>query len=546
MKTKLIKRVSQWTSVLLIGSVLSPVLAFADAYFKDVSYSSGGTVTGQVYFDGTVGTAVYGDGPTVTLSVYDANGGYVTPVTATYSTFTNGKYYYNINPTVISSTYSAYNPITLRFHYDALNYTAVTDAVYKQPRTDDGGTTYYPPTTTTPTTPTTGSTVTLDSTTSGTVTASALQTAFNQSSSVEVKFRDSVTLAAAGLTDAIKIPGAKLLLTGTNGTYELLLSVLDLEHLARLTGTTVAELRLSLEIVKLEGAQAKAVTDAAAEYGATTLSAPTSFTLTAEGKDGVKVSLDSFGSTYIKRTIKLDHAPTASATVALYNPLTKALSFVPSTVKDMTATFQRPGNSIYVVINNYSSFDDLGGHWAKTEIELLASKLLNGRKVLDGTANDKFSPDTNLTRGEYAALISKALGLNIPVAATNIGFRDVDPSMWYSVYIAAANEAGLIEGYEDGTFRSSDFITREELITLTVRALKFSGVDVALPALTYKASLDQVPDLDELIWARFETSVAVAMGLVDGKGAAIRPQDEATRAEAAVILKRMLQKAGFI
>ncbi|MDF2923643.1 MAG: hypothetical protein K0R57_2557 [Paenibacillaceae bacterium] len=550
MRTSLLKRISQWSVVLLIVSVLSPVAALADAFFKDVRYSSAGTVTGEVYFNGSVGSDVYG-AENVTLSVYDAAGVYITSINAKYSSQSGGNYYYTFDPTAITATYSAYNPITIRYHNETLNYTAVSDAVYKQsppPFIADPGTTYPPTTPTTPTTPTApGTAPSLDATASGSVDADALKAAFSNSDTVQVKFAQSIALPAAGLTDAVLKEGTKLILVGEHGTYELLLSVLDLEELARMLGIDVADLKISLSITVVTGDAADDVIAAAEAFGASTLSAPISFTLVAEGTDGTKISLDSFGSTYVKRTIKLDKSPNGIATVALYNPLTDVLSFVPSTISELTATFQRPGNSIYVVIDNRATFDDLPGHWARTEIELLASKLLYSKEVVVGTGDGKFEPDAAITRAEYAALVVKALGLNLPVAVTNGHFRDVDPKMWYSTYIVSAAEAHLIEGYEDGSFKASQNISREELIALTVRALKFAGGDAVITASEYEAALDQFSDISDLIWARVEAAIAIDQEIVTGTaGGKLSPLDDATRAEAAVLLKRMLDKVGFI
>jgi N-acetylmuramoyl-L-alanine amidase len=544
MQASVVKKVSELMAVLLVISLLSPVMALADAYFKDIRYTSNGTVTGQVYFNGTVGDAVYGEGNSVTLSVYDRSGNYVTPITATYSSYTNGNYYYTFTPVTTSTTYSAYNPITIRYHHDGLNYTAVTDAVYKEalpdPTPGSGGGTYYPPTTPSNPDP-------VDEDQHVIVDGDDLEEAFHGSAEVTVTFGESVTIPVSALVDAAKRDGTKLKLSGDLGTYELPLSVLDLNELTRMLETGVTNLTLSLRITALTGDEAAAVNEAVADAGGTALSAPVSFSLQVQGNDGKKLSLDSFDGTYVKRTIKLDKSTSGNATVTQYIPQTGSLNFVPSTVSGMTATFQRPGNSVYVVIENNPSFSDLTGHWAKADIELMAGKLLNGKRLVDGTGSSLFEPDRSITRAEFAELAVKALGLNVPRVTAVGAFSDVNPDAWHAVYIESAKQAGLLEGYEDGTFRPDRLINREELFGLAYRTLKYAGVDTEVDPSRLASALTGYGDALDLVWARHETSTVLVLGVTQGTSAiTLEPSAKATRAEATVLLKRILTRAGFI
>jgi hypothetical protein len=537
MKSTVMKKLSVSMVTLMIISILSPVLAFAGAYFKDINYAANGTVTGQVYFDGTVGTTVYGSGSSVTVSVYDRNGNLVTTTTATYSTYTNGAYYYSIAPVVTSATYSVYNPIQLKIVSHLLTAPAVSDFVYKQalpPFVSPGGSTGGGGGG-----GTTGSA--LDAT-SGTISASALKSAFASASTVEIKIKETLAIPASALVDAAKKADAKLVITGENGTYELPLSVLDLDALAKAVGVAVDDLKINVGITKLTGTSAKAVTDAATAIGASPLSDAVDFTLVAEGKDGKKFVIDSFGDTYVKRTIKLNKAASETATAVLYNPTLGTFSFVPSTFSDTTATFLRTGNSVYVAIENTASFDDVAGHWAQDDIELLASKL-----VVDGVGAGKFEAERDITRAEFAALAVKSLGLNVSSVVTDTYFDDVDADEWYAGYIAAAQEAGLVDGYEDGTFKPEQDISREELSALVVRALKYAGVDTAVTAAKQAAALAKFSDADEIVWAQVEVATAIELSIVNGvTDTTLDVTANATRAESATMLKRLLSKAGFI
>jgi len=84
-----------------------------------------------------------------------------------------------------------------------------------------------------------------------------------------------------------------------------------------------------------------------------------------------------------------------TATGVLYNPATQTYTPVPTVFNGKEVTLLRQGNSIYTVIDNSKTFGDLAGHWAKTDVEMLASKL-----VVNGVSASEFAPDQQITRSE--------------------------------------------------------------------------------------------------------------------------------------------------
>ncbi|RAU97164.1 S-layer homology domain-containing protein [Paenibacillus sp. YN15] len=552
MRRTVLRKLATVTAVMLVVSLLSPVLALADAYFKDLRYQADGTVTGQVYFDGTVGTSVYASGQPVTLSVYDNEGNFLTPVTATYATYSEGKYYYAFNPKAIPN-YSLHNPIKLQ--YDNEEYSVnVSQVVYRESSdsgdsgsdgsesgSGSGSGTYSPSPSPSPTP---GGETDPDVTV---IDADDLKEAFHGSDKVTLRFEEAMEIPFSGLTEAMARTGTMLSLTGDHGTYELPLSVLNLPLISKMLNTGAAGLTLSLTVTKVTGEEAEQVAAAVARVNGTALSDPVRFELLAVSADGKKLSLDNFGSTYVKRTITMTRESDGLATVVQYLPATDALTFVPSVINGTTATFQRPGNSIYLVLERNTVFADLNGHWAEADIELLASKLLNGREIVEGTAASNFEPNRAITRAEFAALLVKGLGLTVPPATAVGEFPDVDPDAWHAVYIFAAKNAGLIEGYEDGTFRPDRFINREELLALAYRAYRFAGGQADFTLVELATTLARFEDAEELVWAQIETGAVVALGLSQGaESNKLDPAASANRAEAAVILKRILVKTGFI
>lgn len=528
LKSTVMKKTSGLLATLLIMSMLVPVLAFAGFFASNTNFDHNGNVTGSVYFTDTVGTEVYGgNGAPVTFDVYDrVTNQFITAVTATYSTYTNGKYVYNLpNNTVLNSVYSQ-----IYFKYNSTNGSVVTDTVYKAAPpctsncgTPGGGGGTGGGGTTNPST---------ELTSNGTIAADVLKAALASYLNVTIKLTgDSITIPVAALVDAASKAGATITVVNENGTYVLPLSVLDL--------TDLTELKLTIK--KVTGDDAIAVASAVSEAGAEALSDAVEFVLVGITKDGKTIEINDFGQTYVKRKMSLNKEATKTATVALFDPATGKLIFVPGKVSGKEAQFMRTGNSIYVVVETSNSFSDITGHWAKGNIELLASKF-----IVEGTAADIFEPDRNITRAEFAALVTRSLGLTATATSATY-FTDVKGDAWYTGVVGAAKAAGLVDGYEDGSFKPNAQITREELAAMVVRALKFAGQDTTVSATEQASLLSKFTDADQIVWAQNEIAAAVKAGIVDGMtDTTIAPNENATRAQSATMLKRLLTNAGFI
>ena len=172
-------------------------------------------------------------------------------------------------------------------------------------------------------------------------------------------------------------------------------------------------------------------------------------------------------------------------------------------------------------------FTDTAGHWAEADIADMAA-----RGIVTGVTATTFEPDRNITRAEFATLIVKALKLN---SNTPAGFSDVGNGEWHYPYVNAAANAGLIAGY-DGQFRPDDPITREEMAVIIARTYSFLGHT------PQSGSAERFSDRDDISdWAYPSVDTATSAGLIAGMTVdTFVPQENATRAQAASILKRLL------
>ncbi len=524
----MLKKTSSLLAAVMIVSMLVPVLAFAAGIvgFKDVEYDkSNGTVTGQVYFDDAVTDSVY-------LNVYynsctTTGAVYQQPVTnATYAKIENGHHYYDFNFTVTNATY--FGPLV----------NGVTFDVYGPLNSCGGGGGGWGGGVITP--PTGTDTIEV---TNGNVDSETLKNALAKYDNVTLNIKgDTVQIPASALIDAAKRDGVTITIVGENGTYILPISVLLLEELAKELGVDVKDLKINVGITKVTGEQATAVAKAVEDLGAALVADIVDFTLTAEGKDGKKIAIESFGDTYVSRQLTLTSKPTKPTTGVVFE--NGKVSFVPSTfstTNDKTiATIKRNSNSIYTVIELEKSFNDINAHWAQSYIEMLASKL-----IVDGVTDQLFEPDRNITRAEFAALLVRSLGLEL--ATDTSTFSDVAAGEWFSGVVGAAAKAKLVDGYEDGTFRPNTQISREELAAMVVRALKYAGMEIKIDAAKQASILAAWSDSNQIVWGHNEIAAAIEAGIVDGMtNTTLAVRENATRAQSATMLKRFLTKADFI
>lgn len=181
-------------------------------------------------------------------------------------------------------------------------------------------------------------------------------------------------------------------------------------------------------------------------------------------------------------------------------------------------------------------------HWAKDDVNDMASRL-----IIDGIGNGSFEPERDITRAEFATIVVKALGVMKPGTGKD-AFNDVTKDAWYYDAVSIASEYGIISGYGNGQFGATDKITREQAMTMVARAMKITGLKVEFQAGEVEHLLKEFSDSEQAAeWAKESMAACVKAGTVSGKGGkTIAPKDEITRAEVAVIVRRLLQKSSLI
>ncbi|OAB37665.1 hypothetical protein PMSD_08900 [Paenibacillus macquariensis subsp. defensor] len=235
-------------------------------------------------------------------------------------------------------------------------------------------------------------------------------------------------------------------------------------------------------------------------------------------------------------------ASTKQVSLVKYNVATGTPSFVPSSVTGsptaMLFSGKVNGNSVIGPAIGYSFYSDTTKHWAKEAISELSEKLIVESRSNSG---GKFEPDKNITRAEFAVFIAKGLGL---AGEETSRFPDVT-SGTTGAYIGAAAKAGIITGNSDGTFKPNSNVTREQMALMMVRAMEYAGPSISLNG-TSAQTLVRFKDAAK-IQSKDLVAKAVKEGIIQGITInTFQPQGNATRAQAAVMLKRVLDKLKYL
>ncbi|WP_434749665.1 S-layer homology domain-containing protein [Paenibacillus amylolyticus] len=173
------------------------------------------------------------------------------------------------------------------------------------------------------------------------------------------------------------------------------------------------------------------------------------------------------------------------------------------------------------------SSHDITSHWAEKELnEWINSGYLSGYQ--DGT----YRPNDTISRGELMALINRAFTLK---ETADITFTDLKESNWAYEQAAIAVQAGYVTGYEDGTIRAGNKISREEAASMIAKllSLKLDAVN----------SLEQFSDTTDIAeWSKPAVSALLSQGIITGyPDGSYRPKGSITRAESVIALARALQ-----
>ena len=111
-----------------------------------------------------------------------------------------------------------------------------------------------------------------------------------------------------------------------------------------------------------------------------------------------------------------------------------------------------------------ASYKDTSSHWAKSSIERWTEE-----KIVQGYADDTYKPDDFITRSEFITIIIRIFE---PEKAADIkSYKDVDKDAWYYEFLAKAVGMEALQGDPDITLRPDAYITRQEAMVILNRII---------------------------------------------------------------------------
>ncbi|NLT14858.1 MAG: S-layer homology domain-containing protein, partial [Clostridiales bacterium] len=223
-----------------------------------------------------------------------------------------------------------------------------------------------------------------------------------------------------------------------------------------------------------------------------------------------------------------------------YSPLLSDISFVPRTDYSGSVTIPymgyTAGNAAFsgkIVINvgTVAPYTDMGGHtWAQDAVDYLYS---NG--VIADNGSRYFYPGADMTRGEYMVMIANAFHLTGAGSGT---FPDVPVGSPYYDAVAAAKAYDIARGDDTGLFRPEWGLTRQDAMVIIVRAFKNTGTPLTPGTIGDLAGFSDASLVSD--YAVADLAALVRIGFVVGSGDRLNPKVTFSRAEAAVLLYRIL------
>lgn len=188
------------------------------------------------------------------------------------------------------------------------------------------------------------------------------------------------------------------------------------------------------------------------------------------------------------------------------------------------------------------TFEDITGvnaHKYQSAIESLASRL-----IIDGKTKDKFEPNSNMTRAEFATIIVKSLGIETKGEEK---FKDVKKSDWFFDYVATANRYGIVNGVSKDEFKPNNTISKQEAAIMLTNAAKLAGMDIEMDKASVRDNLSQFEDYVLVKdWAMPSLAFCYREDILDDSSMSIDPKKIITRGEITQMVFNMLGKANLL
>lgn len=195
--------------------------------------------------------------------------------------------------------------------------------------------------------------------------------------------------------------------------------------------------------------------------------------------------------------------------------------------------------SVCGIVSPGKTFADIADSDSRYAIEALAE-----RGIINGKTDDSFEPDSTITRAEFAAIVTRGLGLP---QKDGFMFSDVADSDWFFDPVNTAYSYGIVKGVSDTEFNPNGSITREEAAVMTARAASLCGISADIDTFGARNVLAGFTDYVKVSdWALASLAFCYSKGILPDDSMEIRPQASAVRCEVAQMLFNTLNTAKLL
>ena len=196
------------------------------------------------------------------------------------------------------------------------------------------------------------------------------------------------------------------------------------------------------------------------------------------------------------------------------------------------ATYAAPQGRITVIATPYT--DVLDGNWAVEAVNYVTDK-----NFMKGLSETTFGPNGALTRGMLVTVLYRMAGSPEVTGKVSEKFTDCTDGSWYADAVLWASANKIVDGYEDGTYKPTKAISRQEMAKVLYGYDKIGGKTA--DGITEKLTYTDVDAIGE--WALESVTYCTAAGYLAGSNGAFNPKGTATRAMGAKVLMNMTKEA---
>lgn len=180
-------------------------------------------------------------------------------------------------------------------------------------------------------------------------------------------------------------------------------------------------------------------------------------------------------------------------------------------------------------------FQDIKGHRSEKAIEALYDQ-----NVIGGRRPCYFDPNAMATRAEAAAVVVRAIEVEVAVEVETKPFTDTNKNSWSAKYVKAAKDNDIVHGYPDKNYRAEQEVNKVEALKIVTRAFDSEAAGASDFSEENIQQLEQIVDIDLSQWYGRYVQAGLDEQIIDDGTRYLEPADFISRAELAEMVYQLM------